>query len=69
MSVTSSSKEGRGRALALRDSWSCCVAVEMRLESSRMREGEAIFGLKRSQANLGERFVRLQAEFSLRKMT
>lgn len=43
----SSSKEGSGRAWALRESWSCCVAFEIRLESSRIRAVEDIFGLKR----------------------
>ena len=38
----SSSKEGSGRDWALRESWSCCVAVEITLESSKMRAVEDI---------------------------
>ena len=37
--VKSSSNEGSGRSLALRESWSCCV---IRLESFGMREFEDI---------------------------
>ena len=40
----SSSKEGCGSFWALSESWSCCVAVEIWLESSRMRAVEGIFG-------------------------
>ena len=55
MSVTSSSKEGDGRAWALRVSWSCCVAVEIRLESSRMRVVEVILWTEEGdKGDLGE---------------
>ena len=42
----SSSKEGSGRFWALRESWSCCVAVEIRLESSKIRAVEDIMSFE-----------------------
>ena len=42
MSVTSASKEGRGRFCEVSVSWIRCVAADIWAESSRIRDGEDI---------------------------
>ena len=42
----SSSKEGSGRFWSFRESWSCCVAVEIRLESSKIRAVEDMMSIE-----------------------